>query len=106
MCYSIYLIHFQLIRLLWRGTDQFVKGGLGGALLLQLLLIVPLILLASAVFFVVIERPCMQRDWPRKLTARLGLSRDGVHSSASPDSEALPVSGLHRDRSRAPHGRH
>jgi hypothetical protein len=28
------------------------------------------IMLASVAFFIVIERPCMDKDWPSKLTAR------------------------------------
>jgi peptidoglycan/LPS O-acetylase OafA/YrhL len=67
MCYSIYLLHYPLMILLAR-----VTAGLGNA---QLLLFVPACVLAGAIFFAVIERPCMQRDWPQRLLSWLRARR-------------------------------
>jgi peptidoglycan/LPS O-acetylase OafA/YrhL len=35
--------------------------------LLQFTIIVPLLLLVSTLYFVLVERPCMNKDWPRNL---------------------------------------
>jgi peptidoglycan/LPS O-acetylase OafA/YrhL len=73
MCYTIYLLHYALIAFLAKGTSIIFLPNAGYApnLLVQMLLILPVVLLVSAVFFVTIERPCMDKDWPSKLKAKL-----------------------------------
>lgn len=72
MCYSIYLLHFPLISILGRHT---IRVGARSApwihLLIQTAIIVPPVLLLCAVYFALIERPCMERDWPQRLGAWL-----------------------------------
>ncbi|MEP7087206.1 MAG: acyltransferase, partial [Gemmatimonadota bacterium] len=72
MCYSIYLLHFALISIIGRHT---LSVGSSSAqwihLLLQTAIIVPPVLLVCGVYFALIERPCMERDWPEKLMTRL-----------------------------------
>ena len=74
MCYSIYLLHQRIIWFLtptiyrWVGhhgpvVDLIVLAVIVGAFTLVL----------SALFFVVIERPCMDKNWPRRLAAKYGL---------------------------------
>jgi peptidoglycan/LPS O-acetylase OafA/YrhL len=58
MCYTIYLFHYQLIPL--------VVGR--GALFYFLTLAA-----VCCAYFLLIERPCMQKDWPRRLANRLFL---------------------------------
>ncbi len=71
MCYSIYLTHVPVVRLLGQGTDGLVPGGpYLAALGVQLLLLVPAVLLVSAAYFVLVERPCMNPRWPQDLAAR------------------------------------
>jgi peptidoglycan/LPS O-acetylase OafA/YrhL len=68
MCYTTYLLHYQIISFIgrytvrWRVSDRF-----GVELLWQLALLGPVILLVCAVYFVLIERPCMRPDWPQRL---------------------------------------
>ncbi|MBC7928089.1 MAG: acyltransferase [Bryobacteraceae bacterium] len=50
MCYSIYLIHYILIPVIPNPAVY-----------------VAVMLAVSAAYFLVVERPCMVRDWPRKL---------------------------------------
>lgn len=72
MCYSIYLLHFAIISFLGRTTftialsDRYLPN-----LALQLALLVPPILVISAVYFRLVERPCMVPDWPQRLWARV-----------------------------------
>jgi peptidoglycan/LPS O-acetylase OafA/YrhL len=41
------------------------------AFVLQTAVLAAVILLVSGVFFVLVERPCMERDWPQRLAARV-----------------------------------
>lgn len=71
MCYTIYLIHFQLLSAFEKAlrgvsfTDHFAVN-----MALHLLLFVPVLLAASATFFLLVEKPCMRRDWPSRLRQR------------------------------------
>jgi peptidoglycan/LPS O-acetylase OafA/YrhL len=69
MCYSIYLLHSILMIVMFKVTRKaFVTGvpffaNYG----IQLLLVMVPVLAMCAVFFVLIERPCMDPNWPSKL---------------------------------------
>lgn len=84
MCYSIYLLHYPLISALGRRTAPIaVHEGFIAGLLVQMALIVPVVLIASTIFFVLIERPCMRKDWPTRLiawfrTGWLAYTRSGI----------------------------
>lgn len=68
MCYSIYLLHYAMIAFLADRTDGLLMANQSYAMnfLLQFLLIIPIVLVVSAVYFALIERPCMDKDWPAK----------------------------------------
>lgn len=68
MCYSIYLIHYEVISALGRFTKAL------GAhlpnpvyLMLQFVLVGAMIVIICGVYFVLLEKPCMKRDWPQRL---------------------------------------
>jgi len=70
MCYSIYLLHYPLISAVGRHTAPVASHrGFILHLLVQMTLVVPVVLIASTIFFVLIERPCMRKDWPHRLVA-------------------------------------
>jgi peptidoglycan/LPS O-acetylase OafA/YrhL len=90
MCYSIYLWHYAVLfatillavkvmtKLSGRfGDDWFIVGGGSPTanLLLWAVISLPVVLAVSAFFFVLIERPCMRKDWPQRLMARAGLRK-------------------------------
>ena len=88
MCYTIYLIHFQLLSAFEKAlrgvslTDYFfVNMGL------HLLLFVPVLLAASVAFFLLVEKPCMRRDWPRRLWGK-------VRALTTRRAEAEPADAL------------
>ena len=67
MCYSIYLLHYNIIPVLGNTT---IKFNLFQSYPLTyfwhaLILIVPIVLF-SGIFYLLIERPCMDKDWPTK----------------------------------------
>lgn len=64
MCYSIYLIHVPVIQIVRKETlKAVISPTLGVDLLIQLALVTPVVLLAGALYFVAIERPCMDPQW-------------------------------------------
>lgn len=68
MCYTIYLIHGLIITnfaskaYLFRISDYYIPN-----LLFNTLILLPAILFVSAIYFRLIERPCMDKTWPTKL---------------------------------------
>ena len=70
MCYSIYLLHNYAISVLGAYTESvWAAWPIAARLLIQFSLMAPLVLGACAVYFVLIEKPCMQPDWPQRLWA-------------------------------------
>lgn len=69
MCYSIYLLHYPLFyffakfKLYLNWFDDYKWN-----LIASSIFIIPLVILISSVFFVLIEKPCMDKNWPNKLS--------------------------------------
>lgn len=87
MCYSIYLWHFFIIALVFKASRRLVVShDLLANFLLQSALILPCILAFCVLYFVLIERPCMDPAWPQKLWAALsGLGRRGAVAQRNAD---------------------
>jgi peptidoglycan/LPS O-acetylase OafA/YrhL len=91
MCYSIYLTHrttvFAMQAILARFHLHFFTW-----LAASLLVVAPASIAVGAIYFRLIERPCMDPRWPRKLIARF---RSGPRSrppkDASPELETAPL---------------
>ncbi len=109
MCYTIYLLHVPLIYLFGHATKYFL-GSSGRDLVLNLLLIPLPTLLACSLFFLAIERPCMDKHWPHDLANfvstkaaewRIGRSHRSRQSARYPGPDPIllfafeypPVSG-------------
>jgi peptidoglycan/LPS O-acetylase OafA/YrhL len=72
MCYSIYLIHYEVISLVGRFTRRMAFGRFYWLdLMVQLALVGTAIVVVCGLYFVVLEKPCMRRDWPRRLWGQL-----------------------------------
>jgi peptidoglycan/LPS O-acetylase OafA/YrhL len=77
MCYSIYLWHFFIIPLGFKATRHLhVTHDYLLDLIFQSCLLLPLVLVLSTVYYVLIERPCMDPKWPQKLFGRLKAAPD------------------------------
>jgi peptidoglycan/LPS O-acetylase OafA/YrhL len=87
MCYSIYLWHFFIIALVFKASRHIVVGhDLLANFVLQSLLILPCVLAFCVLYFVLIERPCMDPAWPQKLRAALsGLGKRAAVPQQSSD---------------------
>ncbi len=68
MCYSIYLLHYAMLHVVVRIIIKITRFEVYTTnLLFQLLTSLPIVLIISAMFFVLIEKPCMDKDWPAQL---------------------------------------
>lgn len=71
MCYTIYLVHFVLLSAFEKSVGPLaLTRHFAANLLLHVLLFAPVLLACSAAFFLLVEKPCMRRDWPRRLWRR------------------------------------
>jgi peptidoglycan/LPS O-acetylase OafA/YrhL len=72
MCYSIYLLHYAFFHFLIPITSKIsLNKGYVVDYLLQILIAVPVMLCVSIIFYVLIERPCMDKEWPQKLYRKI-----------------------------------
>jgi peptidoglycan/LPS O-acetylase OafA/YrhL len=89
MCYSIYLIHYEVISAVGRLTKRIAESyPYWLYLLVQLALIGASILVVCGFYFVLLEKPCMRRDWPRRVWSYLQgtiYPRSRVAESAAAD---------------------
>lgn len=72
MCYSIYMLHSPIIYVFGKYIVMFSFSKY--AVLnfsIYLVLLLSVILFISAIFFQFVERPCMERDWHKKLFSRI-----------------------------------
>jgi len=91
MCYSIYLFHFLIIYGVKHLTAPLHFGqNFWLYFLLQCCMIVPVVMLFCGTFFLLIERPCMNRDWPRKLWHQF----QALKSSAPRPAQSQPPTPL------------
>jgi peptidoglycan/LPS O-acetylase OafA/YrhL len=68
MCYSIYLLHYEVISAVGRLTRRLGETAPYWIYLsVQLVLVGAAIVIICGAYFVAIEKPCMRRDWPRRL---------------------------------------
>jgi len=68
MCYSIYLLHFVIISFIGNPLLQvrFSENLIINSSIYSIILLVA-ILIISTLFYLIIERPCMDKNWPTKL---------------------------------------
>ena len=71
MCYSIYLIHYEVISLAGRFTLRLGAGlPYWAYFLIQLTLTGASVVTICGLYFLLLEKPCMRRDWPQRLRNR------------------------------------
>ena len=63
MCYSIYLVHEQVISATGRLLKFISIENTGIYFILSYLLLLTVILVVSAIYFKLVEQPCMKKDW-------------------------------------------
>lgn len=72
MCYTIYLLHYPLIHLVGRFTHQLSIGdNFVVNYIIQVIIVLPIVFCISSIYFVLIEKPCMNKEWPQNLYHRI-----------------------------------
>lgn len=72
MCYTIYLLHNYLIACFGMITESsLTTAPFLVRLVCQTALVGPMVLVVSAIWFRLIERPCMRPDWPQRFAKRI-----------------------------------
>lgn len=72
MCYSIYLLHYPLFHFVGRLTkgvspfDYFYYN-----YLIQAMIVLPIVFIICSFYFVWVEKPCMDKQWPQKLMQKI-----------------------------------
>jgi peptidoglycan/LPS O-acetylase OafA/YrhL len=75
MCYSIYLTHVPLLQALSEVVVRIHRPeSLWEAVAIALGVMAPATIVAGFVYYLLIERPCMDPKWPQKLFARLKMA--------------------------------
>lgn len=68
MCYSIYLLHYNIIPVIGNKTIFYnISRSYPLEYLWHTLILLPTVLIFSSIFYLLVERPCMDKDWPLKL---------------------------------------
>lgn len=69
MCYSIYLIHYAFLHLSVKFTKYLIidSWSYPQNLVIQVIVNLVLVLLVSGAFFILVEKPTMDKNWPRKV---------------------------------------
>ena len=76
MCYTIYLVHAQLMHATVHvvGTQLLLPTFAASVLAYSAAFAVPIVT-CSLAFFLLVEKPCMKRDWPRRVARALFNSK-------------------------------
>ena len=70
MCYTIYLLHYAFFHLLMKYSKNLTSDmSYSQGLSIQLFIGFSLLMVVSSLFFVLIEKPCMDKRWIQQLTA-------------------------------------
>jgi peptidoglycan/LPS O-acetylase OafA/YrhL len=95
-CYSIYLVHVPVMQALGNIVLKHAHAGSAGmAILLAVVTLVPAGIFSGMIYYLLIERPCMRKDWPTDLWAFLTRKPrpddHGMAARPTSDLAAAPV---------------
>lgn len=72
MCYSIYLFHTVLISIFGHKTVLLkISDSYEINIVIQIILLLLPILIISSIYFILIEKPCMDKNWPTNLSDKI-----------------------------------
>mgnify|MGYP003967420601 FL=1 len=97
MCYTIYLFHTVVISgfgnttVFWNISSNYELN-----ILLQTIILIVPILVISAIYFILVEKPCMNRNWPYELSAKIKLNYKKIIRKLS----KFKINLLHMDKTK------
>jgi peptidoglycan/LPS O-acetylase OafA/YrhL len=90
MCYSVYLLHNPIMaKALVFSTRLFTHANHYLYLLLQLGMMTIVVGFCSTIFFLLVERPCMRKDWPQRLWSSVHGRCSGALKLASIQEDSV-----------------
>lgn len=76
MCYTLYLLHLPLFGMIMRFSNRMLfSDSYGWTFFFQFVLGIVILLGIGGLFYLFIEKPCMEKDWPQRLGKKIGLVR-------------------------------
>lgn len=67
MCYTIYLLHYPVLFIIMKGMSALPISSFALSIVVNFVAAIVGLLIVSAVFFKLIEQPCMDKNWPTQL---------------------------------------
>lgn len=67
MCYTIYLLHYPVLFVIMKGMSAIPISNFALSIVVNFVVAIIGLLAVSAVFFKLIEQPCMDKNWPTQL---------------------------------------
>lgn len=67
MCYTIYLLHYPVLFVIMKYFSKLHIAGFVPNIIANFIVAIVGLLAVSAVFFKLVEQPCMDKNWPQKL---------------------------------------
>lgn len=67
MCYTIYLLHYPVLYILMKGMTAIPINSFVPNIIVNFTVAIIGLLVVSAIFFKLIEQPCMDKNWPTQL---------------------------------------
>lgn len=67
MCYTVYLLHYPVLFITMKALSALHISSFLLSIIVNFTVAIIALLLVSAVFFKLIEQPCMDKNWPTKL---------------------------------------
>lgn len=67
MCYTIYLLHYPVLFVVMKYFSKLHIAGFVPNIIANFVVAIVALLAVSAVFFKLVEQPCMDKNWPTKL---------------------------------------
>jgi peptidoglycan/LPS O-acetylase OafA/YrhL len=71
MCYTLYLYHAPILTFVAHAVRKLPIQSMFASVSLLTILYLPILLVVSVSLFALVERPCMDKNWPAKLRQRL-----------------------------------
>ena len=67
MCYSIYLLHFAWFKFIIIYSGDFLSHPkYWMSFLFQFIIMLTTVIIISSLFYILVEKPCMDKNWPKK----------------------------------------
>lgn len=72
MCYTIYLLHYPLFHFTGKLTEKILPFDFYYSnYIIQAILLLPITFIICCCYYILIEKPCMNKNWPKTLNSKI-----------------------------------